>query len=136
MDEQIMGRLWSKVIIYAAINPVSAILQVPNGLLTTTMESITLMKRLLDEGRMVAGAVAVELVYPDLYQELFDACERSASNLSPMLQDILNENPTEIDAQNGEICRFAEKHGLLVPTHKTLVELVKLQEKWKPGIDR
>lgn len=136
MVERILGRLWSKVIIYAAINPVSAILQVPNGLLTSTMESITLMKRLLDEGKSVANACSVELVYPDLYTELFDACEQSSSNLSPMLQDILNENPTEVDAQNGAICRFAEKHGIQVPTHKTMVELVRLQEKWRPGIDR
>ncbi len=136
MVKRILGRLWCKVITYSAINPVSAILQVPNGSLTSKMESITLMKRLLDEGRAVASSCSIELVYPDLYELLFDACEKSANNLSSMLQDILNEQPTEIDAQNGAICRYAEEHGVKVPTHQTMVELIKLLECWKPGVDQ
>lgn len=134
MAKRIIGRLWCKVITYSAINPVSAILQVPNGSLTSKMESITLMKRLLDEGREVAEAHSVELVYPDLYELLFDACTASTNNLSSMLQDILNEVPTEIDAQNGAICRYADEHGISVPTHRTMVELIKLLECWKPGV--
>lgn len=134
MVKQIIGRLWCKVITYAAINPVSAILMVPNGSLTSRTESITLMKRLLDEGRAVAEAHSIELVYPDLYELLFDACEKSANNLSSMLQDILNDLPTEIDAQNGAICRYAEERGIDVPTHRAMVELIKLLEYWKPGI--
>lgn len=134
MVKRIIGRLWCKVITYSAINPISAILQVPNGSLTSKMESITLMKRLLDEGRTVATACSVELVYPDLYELLFDACQKSANNLSSMLQDILNELPTEIDAQNGAICRYAEDHGIKVPTHHTMVELIKLLECWKPEV--
>lgn len=136
MVKRIIGRLWCKVITYSAINPVSAILQVPNGSLTSKMESITLMKRLLDEGREVANSCSIELVYPDLYELLFDACEKSANNLSSMLQDILNEMPTEIDAQNGAICRYAEENGVKVPTHQTMVELIKLLECWKPGVDQ
>lgn len=134
MVKRIIGRLWCKVITYSAINPVSAILHIPNGVLTTKMESITLMKRLLDEGRAVANACSIELVYPDLYELLFDACKKSANNLSSMLQDILNESPTEIDAQNGAICRFAEQHGVRVPTHRAMTELIKLLECWKSGI--
>jgi len=134
MVKRIIGRLWSKVIIYAAINPVSAILQVPNGSLVSRTESITLMKRLLDEGLAVAKAQGVELIHPDLYEVLFDSCEKSASNLSSMLQDILNEVATEIDAQNGAICRYAEIHGIDVPTHRTMLELIKLLECWKPGV--
>jgi 2-dehydropantoate 2-reductase len=136
MVKEIIGRLWCKVITYSAINPVSAILQVPNGALTSKMESITLMKRLLDEGREVANAHAINLVYPDLYEVLFDACARSSNNLSSMLQDILNEVPTEIDAQNGAICRYAEEYGISVPTHRTMVELIKLLECWKPAVEQ
>lgn len=136
MVKEIISRLWCKVITYSAINPVSAILQVPNGSLTSKMESITLMKRLLDEGREVANAHSVDLVYPDLYALLFDACSKSSNNLSSMLQDILNEVPTEIEAQNGAICRYAEQYGISVPTHHTMVELIKLLECWKPGVEQ
>lgn len=135
MVKRIIGRLWCMVITYAAINPVSAILQVPNGSLTSKMESITLMKRLLDEGRAVATACSIELVYPDLYELLFDACDKSAHNLSSMLQDILNESPTEIDAQNGAICRYAAEFGINVPTHHTMLELISLLECWRPEVE-
>ncbi len=133
--EQIIGRLWCKVIVFSAINPITSILKVPNGCLTGKMESVTLMKRLLDEGRLVAEAKGVNLVYNDLYELLFDACRNSAGNLSSMLQDVLNEKPTEIDAQNGAICRYAKECGLEVPTHHTMVEMVKLLEKWRPGME-
>lgn len=133
---RILGRLWCKVIVFSAINPISSILKVPNGCLTSKMESVTLMKRLLDEGKEVAEAHGVDLVYTDLYELLFDCCQKSASNLSSMLQDILNENPSEIDAQNGAICAYARKYNVDVPTHQTMVELVKLLEKWRPGMEQ
>jgi 2-dehydropantoate 2-reductase len=132
---RIIGRLWCKVITYSALNPVSAILHIPNGSLTSRTESITLMKRLLDEGRAVAESCSIELVYSDLYELLFNACENSANNLSSMLQDVLNEVPTEIDAQNGALCHRAQEHGLSVPTQQTMVDLIKLLECWKPEIE-
>jgi 2-dehydropantoate 2-reductase len=132
--KRIHNRLWAKVVISAAINPVSAILQVPNGSLVSRPESIALMRRLLDEGAMVAKAEGIDLIHPDLYQVLLETCERSAGNLSSMLQDILNETGTEIDAQNGAICRYAEQRHLAVPTHRTMVDLIKLLECWKPGV--
>jgi len=134
--KRIVGRLWCKVIVYSAINPLSAILKVPNGCLTGKMESITLMKRLLDEGKAVADAMGIDLVYKDLYELLFEACQRSANNLSSMLQDILNDRMTEIDAQNGALCRYAAACGVQVPTHQAMVELVKLLEKWRPGMEQ
>ena len=136
MVHRILGRLWCKVIVYSAINPLSAILKIPNGWLTSRPESIALMKALLDEGRQVADACAIDLVCEDLYQLLLDTCRQSANNLSSMLQDILNEKGTEIDAQNGAICRYADMHGIPVPAHRTIVQLIKLLEQWKPGIEQ
>jgi len=135
MARRIMGRLWAKVIVNSAINPVSAILKVPNGCLTSREESIALMKTLLDEGKRVADAISIDLACEDLYQLLQDTCQQSANNLSSMLQDILNDRATEIDAQNGEICRYAGMNGVSVPTHQAIVQLIKLLERWKPGIE-
>lgn len=136
MVHRVVGRLWCKVIVYSAINPVSAILRVPNGKLLSKMESVTLMKKLLDEGREVAEACAIDLVYPDLYELLFDACSHSANNLSSMLQDLINERPTEIDAQNGAICTLGEKNGVATPTQHTIVQILKLLEHWQPCMER
>jgi len=131
----IQARLWSKVIIHSAINPVSAILRVSNGCLIEQEESRRLMRRLIDEGCAVARACNVDLVYPDFWQELMKICKHSARGISPMLQDILNERATEIDAQNGALCRYGYQHGVAVDTHELMVDLVKLLEHWTPGAE-
>jgi len=123
---RIIGRLWCKVIVYSAINPLTSILRVKNGRLMDRMESIELMKRLIDEGKNVADAHSIDLVYPDLYKLLFDACNNTRDNLSSMLQDLINGQCTEIEALNGTITRYGDKKGVPTSTHKTVTELVKL----------
>lgn len=132
---RIIGRIWCKAIVYAALNTVSAILRIKNGMLLDKMESVTLLKRLIDEGKMVAEANAIDLVYHDLYELLFDACKNTSDNLSPMLQDILNGKRTEIDNLNGALCRYGEEKGIKLPTHHTIIQIVKLVEKWGPNFD-
>lgn len=126
--KRVIGRLWCKVIVYSAINAVTAILRVRNGELLQHLESITLLKRLIDEGEKVAQAQAIDLVFPDLYELLFDTCRKSSDNLSSMFQDILNKKRTEIDAQCGALVAFGEEVGVKTPTQQTMVELVKLIE--------
>ena len=123
---RIIGRLWCKVIVYSAINPLSSILRVKNGQLLDQMESIELMKRLIDEGENVAKSHAIDLVYPNLYQLLFDACKNSQDNLSSMLQDIINGQRTEIEALNETITRYGKEKGVSTATHETMTELIKL----------
>ncbi len=126
---RIMGRLWCKVIVFSAINAVTSILQIKNGQLLDSMESITLLKRLVDEGRSIAGSQTVDLVFHDLYQLLFDACKRTEQNLSSMLQDVLAGKQTEIDAQCGALVKLGQQAGIPTPTHQTMLELVQLVSK-------
>jgi 2-dehydropantoate 2-reductase len=126
---RIVGRLWCKVIVFSAINVVTSVLQVKNGQLLDSMESITLLKRLIDEGRMVAQKQAVDLVFPDLYQLLFDACRKTDQNLSSMLQDILAGKQTELNAQCGALVQLGEQTGIATPTQQTMLELVQLVSK-------
>jgi len=123
------GRLWCKVIVFSAINALSAVLRVKNGALLESMDSVTLMKRMVDEGRQVARAQAVDLVFHDLYDLLFKACRRTEQNISSMLQDTLSGHRTEIEAQCEALVRYGEKTGVATPTQQTMVELVKLVEK-------
>ncbi len=132
---QIIGSLWCKVIVYSAINPVTAILRIKNGQLLEKMESVNLMKRLVDEGREVAEASAVQLGCYDLYDLLFDTCRHTYDNISSMLQDILNKHMTEIDALNGALCQYGEEKGIQLPTHHTIIQIVKLLEKWQEGFE-
>lgn len=131
----IISSLWCKVIVYSAINPLTAILRVRNGQLLDRLESLDLMRRLLDEGKAVATACGVELGCADLHDLLFATCRNTSHNISSMLQDILNGKLTEIDALNGAFCQFAREKNVTAPTHFAMLQLIKLLEKWGYGLD-
>lgn len=135
-SHRIIGRLWAKVITYATLNTLTSILRVSNGKLLEEVESVSLVKDLLAEGEAVAMAHGVVPLGAELYDLFDEVCRESANNLSSMLQDILNERPTEIDAQSGAICRYAERYNIEVPRHRTMVALVSLMERWRPGLSR
>jgi len=128
-SHRIIGRLWAKVITYATLNTLTTVFKVPNGRLLEKEESVQLVKQLLAEGEAVARARGVDNL-GDLYELFEEVIKESANNLSSMLQDILNERPTEIEAQSGAIAGYAEKFGIEVPCHKLMASIVRLFEAW------
>lgn len=133
-SHRIIGRLWAKVITYATLNTMTCVLRVPNGKLLEAEDSIALAKELLTEGETVARARGVDPLGAELYELFENVCRESANNLSSMLQDIINQRPTEVGAQSGAICEYAEKYGIEAPRHSTMVRLVNLLERWRPGM--
>lgn len=133
-SHRIIGRLWAKVITYATLNSLSSVLRIPNGKLLEEKESLDLVHSLLGEGEAVAKAHGVQPIEGELFDLFQEVCRESATNLSSMLQDILNEKPTEIEAQCGALCRYAEKYNIEVPRHQMMVSLVHLFERWRPGM--
>lgn len=125
----IVRRTWCKVIVHAAINPVAAMLRHKNGVLLESMESLSLMKRLIDEGKEVARVSGLELGCPDLYDILFESCRNTYNHLAPMLQDIINGRKTEVDSLNGALFNYGKRNGYEAITHLTMLELVKSLEK-------
>ncbi|MBW1999278.1 MAG: 2-dehydropantoate 2-reductase, partial [Deltaproteobacteria bacterium] len=130
ISDNIVGHIWAKSLVYSAINPLTAILRLKNGQIVEKMESISLAKRLIDEGKLVAQAYAVQLPGEDLYDKLLVVCRSTAENLSPMLQDILNNRPTEIEALNGMIFSLGRRKGISTPLHQAITDLIRLLEKW------
>ena len=133
VSANIVGHIWAKALVYSAINPLTAILRLKNGQMVEKMESIALAKRLIDEGKLVANAYAVQLPQDDLYDWLLEVCRNTAENLSPMLQDILNNRPNEIEALNGAIYSMGKRKGIAAPIHQTMTDLIRLLEKWGTG---
>lgn len=112
--------VWSKVVVNAAINPVSAIWGVCNGdvylredLRETAVDAVC-------EAGAVATGKGIRLLYDDPVVAMREACERTAGNISSMLQDIRNGKRTEIDQINGAIIREAGACGVSVPTNRML----------------
>jgi len=123
------GLVWGKVIINAAINPLTAILRVPNGALVESEETIGLMKAAALEAAAVATAQGITLPFPDPVERVKQVATMTATNHSSMLQDVLGKRPTEIDAINGKIVEQGQALGISTPINTLLTSLMRAIQK-------
>ena len=117
--------IWGKLVINAAINPLTALLRIPNGELLNRPSARELMGRLALEAAMVAHAEKVILPFTDPVSAVEEVARKTSANHSSMLQDILRNAPTEIDAINGAVVQIAQRHRLDTPENRTCWALVK-----------
>jgi 2-dehydropantoate 2-reductase len=101
--------VWGKLVINAAINPLTALLGVQNGKLLGNPDSRQLMKLITLESAGIAAALGIKLPYPEPIQTVESVAEKTANNYSSMYIDLNRGSPTEIDAINGAIVRLGEE---------------------------
>jgi len=123
--EDAQSLIWGKLVINAAINPLTAILRVPNGKLLELASAREMMKALAMEVSQVAAAENVALPFPDPAAAAEDVARRTATNHSSMLQDVLRGAPTEIDAICGAVVKIGQTHGVETPANWACWKLVK-----------
>ena len=116
--------IWSKLIINAAINPLAALIKVPNGELLKRKSAKKLLISTAQEVARVIEAQGIQISYSDPVAETLNTALRTAKNRSSMLQDIERGAPTEIDAICGEIVKAGEQTGVPTPINRTLWQLV------------
>ena len=117
--------LWSKLVVNAAINPLTALLRVPNGELLARPAARTLMAAAAHEAATVAAAIGMHLTYPDPVAAAEDVARRTAANRSSMLQDVERGAPTEIETICGAVAQAGEQSGVPTPVNRTLWLLIK-----------
>lgn len=121
MSADIQAVLWGKLAVNAAINPLTALLGVPNGKLLESPSSRQLMALAVLEVARVAAALGITLPVEDPVGLAESVARKTAANHSSMLQDIRRGAPTEIDAICGAVVRAGEKTGLPTPVNQTLL---------------
>ncbi len=120
--------IWEKVAINAGINPLTALLNVPNGRLLELSEIRQLMRDLVVESAKVAATEGYRFDH-SLVEVAEQMCEQTAENISSMLQDVRSGKQTEIDALSGEIMRRATMASLPTPRTRVICQLVRGLEK-------
>jgi 2-dehydropantoate 2-reductase len=128
ISRDIKGLLWSKLIINAGINPLTAITRLNNGRLMDFEWTRKIQREAVTEAIKVAKRKRIKLIYDDPLAKVEAVCEATATNISSMLQDVLKNKPTEIDFINGVIVRQGQELGISVPVNSLLVDLVKTIE--------
>lgn len=120
--------LWSKLVVNAAVNPVTAIADVPNGTVLERDDLWQTAQGAAREAARVARDRGVELLYDDPVAEVRRVCEQTHANLSSMLQDIRAGRRTEIDAITGALVREAAAMNVAAPLNAELLRKVKARE--------
>ncbi|OGO59459.1 MAG: hypothetical protein A2029_12365 [Chloroflexi bacterium RBG_19FT_COMBO_47_9] len=117
--------LWGKLVINAAINPLTALLRVANGVLLERPATRELLMEVVKETAYVATSQGIRLPYPDPVIAVEEVVHNTAANYSSMLQDVMSGRVTEIEAINGAIVREGERIGVPTPFNWILWHLVK-----------
>ena len=125
MAEDVAGLAWGKLVINAAINPLTALLRVPNGQLLQRPEARELMGLAAREAATVGLAQGLHLPFADPVAAAEDVARRTAANHSSMYQDVQHGRPTEIDAICGAVVQAGERLGVATPVNRTLWLLVR-----------
>jgi 2-dehydropantoate 2-reductase len=128
--------LWAKLAVNAAINPLTALLRVPNGLLAENEQTRELMRQIAAEVAAVAQAQGIKLPAREAGERAIEVAEATAANHSSMLQDILRGVPTEIGAICGAVVESGERLNIATPLNGRLLELVQGAETGNWPLDR
>jgi 2-dehydropantoate 2-reductase len=125
--------LWGKLAVNAGLNPLTALLRVPNGFVAEHEPARTVLWRAATETAAVAQAQGIALPYAHAGQYALEVARATAVNHSSMLQDIQRGAPTEIEAICGAVVRAGEAHGVATPVNALLHHLVKMVEHGEPA---
>ncbi len=133
VSDDVVGELWSKLLVNCAYNAISALTQLPYGRLAAMPEIRASQLAVVREVLAVAEADG----HPLPLAASIEAMERIAAampaQLSSTAQDLARGKPTEIDHLNGYVARRGVAHGIPTPVNQTLHALVKLAEsaRWR-----
>ena len=108
----ILTRLWRKLALNCAINPLTVLYQCRNGELQDHQcEVATLCAELADLLECCGQPAAAE----DLHSEVERVIQATAANYSSMYQDVAGARRTEISYLLGYACQAAARHQLSLP---------------------
>lgn len=119
--------LLRKLIVNVAINPLTAILKVPNGKLITNRYYRKLMESLFLEVCAIFSIKNKEASW----QHVLTICEKTKANTSSMLKDIQEGRKTEIDALVGFCLEKAKEKKVECPLLQSLYLMIKGMEEDK-----
>ncbi len=120
--------IWEKAIINAAINPLGALLEVPNGNLIQNDFALHIMHNIIKEAAAVATAHGITIDAATMIDATVTVCRNTQKNFCSMLQDVLAKRKTEIDSINGAIIHIASQYTIDTPYNTIVYRLIKYKE--------
>ncbi len=122
--QDIRSKLWTKLSINAAVNPLAAICGVKNGELLTPQLfncASSVMFEVLNVARESGIDVPDNFEMVDLLTQILTSTKE---NKCSMLQDVMKGKRTEINSICGEVIKKAEQLGIPTPINSTLMAII------------
>lgn len=115
----IMSKLWRKLALNCAINPLTVLHDCRNGELLAHRDQLS---PICDElSRLLRGCDQPDAAL-GLEDEVLSVIEATAQNYSSMHQDVRNGRRTEVSFLLGQACRMAQQRGVASPRLSALLE--------------
>ena len=108
-------RLWHKLAVNAAINPLVARFRIRNGQLRDRPFR-PMVEALVSELALILAAEGIPAPPNGWSAQVWSVAAATANNRASMLQDVLARRPTEIDAILGPLRLAARRHGIATPS--------------------
>lgn len=122
-----LPHVWLKLAVNCAINPLSALLHVPNGALLSEPQPRATLERAAREAGRVAAAAGIDLG-EDPAEAAVRVARLTSANRSSMLQDLERGAPTEIEAITGAVVAAARRLGTRTPVNEYLYGRIRMLE--------
>ncbi len=118
--------VWRKLAVNCALNPLSALEGVANGVLLTRPDWRETIQATAREVGAVATAAGLDL--GDAATHALEVARLTAGNRSSMLQDLERGSRTEIDALSGAVVAEGRRLGVPTPRNEALWKAVRGRE--------
>jgi len=137
ISKDIDSVIWSKLVINAGINALTAITRLNNGRLVEHDGTREILRGAVQESVKVVKRKRIKLSYDDPIQKVESVAKATGANVSSMLQDVLAKKRTEIEFINGAIARQGKSLGIPTPVNDVLTNLVKtIESSYKEIVSR
>jgi len=131
--EDVRIYLWEKMLYNCTLNPLSAIFNLPYGVLYENHETRSIMKEVLKEIFELMNKMGIKTRWngwEDYFQYFGEKLiPPTSAHVASMAEDIKNGKRTEIDFLNGYIVKMGEKVEVDMPVNRTLTLMIKFLEK-------
>ncbi len=116
LSTNIRSALWEKYAMICAVAGMTAVTRCPIGVIRETPEAWTMLRKIVEEIAVVAGAAKAGLP-----ADIVDAIVKFAGGIAPgnfssLYQDLVQGKRLELEALHGHAVRLGERLGLPTPT--------------------
>ena len=121
--DDIKQKLWLKLVINSAINPLTALFQIKNGGLQDSYFEQKIIS-IAKESLQIAKAEQIHFKEEELLKTINQVIAATAENYSSMNRDLFFQRNTENEYINGYLLKKAQQHKIVTPCIESLYQKV------------